>query len=74
MPLERNEDERKFRVSPKLLCLSIDEVDTQGNNFNVIYRKPCVPFSKKDLNENASAVVITSEVAADTLTFFVMLY
>jgi len=60
--------DKKVRISPKLMCLTIGDF-VGASNFNVIYSRPCAPFSKKDLNEDLNTIVITSTESADTITF-----
>lgn len=60
--------ERRFRLTPKLICVSINELDNQGNNFTKILH-PYVPFSYRELNESENRLVLTSTENQDTLTF-----
>ncbi len=60
---------KRFRLTPKLLCITIHEFDQQGATFNVVQNKPCIPFSKKDLSEVSNTLTIISTVNSDTITF-----
>lgn len=59
---------RRFRLTPKLMRLSIDGFDALGASFARVYH-PTIPFSKKDLEANGNQIVITSELKSDTLWF-----
>lgn len=64
--------DKRLRLTPKLICLSIDDFVGSGS-FNVINNRACLPFSKKDLNDNINTIVITSTESADTITFDITL-
>jgi hypothetical protein len=63
--------EKRFRVMPKLIGVSMD--DFVGiNNFNTVQSSP-LPFSNKDLNDALNTIVITSTENADTIWFHLTL-
>jgi hypothetical protein len=63
--------EQRFRISPKLIGVSMDDFVGMGN-FNAIYSDP-IPFSKKDLDDALNTIVITSTENADTIWFHLTL-
>lgn len=64
--------ERRFRLTPRLMCLSIDDF-SGSSNFNSIINQPRVPFSNKDVDNDLNTILITSEEIADSLTFNIKL-
>lgn len=65
--------QKRIRLTPKLICLSIDEFEDPNSNFNVIYSRACLPFSKKDLNGEMNTITVTSLESSDTITFEITL-
>ena len=65
--------EKRLRLTPKLLGISVDSFNPQGSVFSQVNRRSSVPFSKKDLNEDVNSVVISSDENSDTLSFSVTL-
>jgi hypothetical protein len=60
--------ESRVRLTPKLICISIDDF-LGSSSFNTILNRPCVPFSNKDLNNTVNTIVITSDQNVDSITF-----
>lgn len=64
--------ERRFRLTPRLMCLSIDNF-SDSSSFNSIQNQPRIPFSNEDVDNDLNTIVITSEEINDTLTFNIKL-
>lgn len=61
--------EKRFRLTPKNFCISIDDFTDTNGTFSAINRRPCLPFNKNDLNDEMNTITITSSVDSGTLTF-----